>query len=190
MAITQHKYIRIEAAKVPSAHVLLLYCLTGNSRTQFGRKGLIYVASTLLAALFICVMAGLLGPNLLRVQSGGTEELLVDRFGQTELKLDVTGFNSMNQFYWINVDFFPQSGTRYEQINSVDIALNVTGELPLVLFEGDHRIVRDRVFSRAVTCKGGNCEEFFLFGQRQIFFETLKCKYDAVQLLPSAVFRD
>jgi hypothetical protein len=155
MAITQHKYIRIEAAK-------------------FGSKGLVYVGCILLAAVLTCIMAGALGPELLSVQSGDTEELEVNKYGQTKLSLDVDGFNSLNQFYWINVQFTPKVDSKYEQINSVDITLNVTGDGPLALFSGDRRIVHNKAFSRDVSCSAGSCDGFFLFGQRQIFFGTLK----------------
>lgn len=136
------------------------------------------MAACLAAALLVCMLAGALGPAMLSVQNGGTEELVVDKHGRTELVLDVHGFNPMNQFYWIDVEFRPRSGILYEQINSVDITLNVTGSNALVLFDGDRHIVQNRVFSRAVTCTKKKCEKFFLFGQRQIFFESLKSKFD------------
>lgn len=148
-----------------------LYC-----SPQFGRRGLVYVGVCLLAALLICVVAGAVGPNVLRVQSGGTEELVVNKYGETKLLLDVSGFSSMSQFYWIEVEFTPTSDVRYEEINSIDIRLNVTGAGPLVLFRGDHHVVMDKQFSRDVTCRSSSCDKFFLFGQRQIFFESLTSK--------------
>ena len=135
-----------------------------------------YVAAFLVAATVTCLMAGALGPDVLKVQNGSTDELVVNKNGEANLMLDVNGFNSFNQFFWINVEFLPQVDTSYTSINSIDILLNVTGSNPLLDMSANSDIIRDKHFSRDVTCSGSNCDEFFLFGQRQVFFETLKSK--------------
>jgi hypothetical protein len=85
-SVSPYKYIRIESAKL-------------------GTRGVCYLASVFVFAVAACLTAGLLGPDMLRIQSGATLQSPIVH-GDAIVKMTANSFNSLNQYYWINVKLY------------------------------------------------------------------------------------
>ena len=101
-SLSPYKYIRIESAKL-------------------GTRGVCYLASVFAFAVAACLTAGILGPNMLRVQSGATLQSPIIQ-GDAFVRLSVNSFSSLNQYYWINVKLHAGDTNMVGYVGSVAMA--------------------------------------------------------------------